>query len=164
MMSEERFTLDYIQSTWWRITDNITGKSIENKERMVVGWLNSLQEENEQLQKQVKSLETTMNATSDYNAFLQAEVKDLEKENEQLKNKTSFLEKRIKCNNEIGHYTNVQNKKKLLLDEWGEKNEIIKKEKGKEFYLEKLALKYVINYFTGEVNKINEEVVWGVKK
>ena len=51
MMSEERFTLDYIQSTWWRIIDNITGKSIENKERMVVDWLNSLQEENEQLRK-----------------------------------------------------------------------------------------------------------------
>ena len=55
-MSEKRFTLDYIQSTWWRITDNITGKSIENKERMVVDWLNSLNEENEQLRKRIEKL------------------------------------------------------------------------------------------------------------
>lgn len=54
-MTEERFTLDYIQSTWWRITDNSTGKSIENKERMVVDWLNSLNEENEQLKKELDS-------------------------------------------------------------------------------------------------------------
>lgn len=94
------------------------------------------------------------------------ENKQLKKENEKLKNKISFLKKRIKirCNNEIGHYTIMQNKKKLLLDEWGEKNEIIEKEKGKEFYLEKLVFKYVINYATGEANKISEETVWGIKE
>ena len=92
--------------------------------------------------------------------------KQLKKENEELKNKISFLKRRIKirCNNEIGHYTIMQNKKKLLSDEWGEKNEIIKKEKGKEFYFKKLIFKYAINYFTGEVNKISEETVWEAKE
>ena len=69
-----------------------------------------------------------------------------------------------KCTNEIGHYINVQNRKKLLSNKWDKKNEIIKKEQGKEFYLEKLVLKYVINYSTGEINKISEETVWEVKE
>ena len=100
------------------------------------------------------------------NIEIMNENEQLKKENEELKNKISFLKKRIKCNNKIGlgHYVNMQNKKKLLLDEWGEKNEIIKKEKGKEFYPKKLVLKYVINYSTGEANKISEETVWEVKE
>ncbi len=53
---------------------------------------------------------------------------------------------------------------KLLSEDWGEKNEIIKKEKGKEYYLKKIVLKYVINYSTGEVNEIIEEVVWEMKE
>lgn len=44
-----------------------------------------LELENENLRKQMKSFETTMNATSDYNAYLQSEVKDLEKENGKLR-------------------------------------------------------------------------------
>lgn len=69
-----------------------------------------------------------------------------------------------RCINEIGHYTNIQNEIKLLSNEWNEKNEIIKKGKGKEFYLKKLIFKYVINYSTGEANKISEETVWEMKE
>lgn len=47
--------------------------------------IQKLKLKNENLQKQMKSFETTMNATSDYNAYLQAEVKDLEKRNKLLK-------------------------------------------------------------------------------
>lgn len=60
IMSEKRFKLDYVQSTWWRITDNITGKVIEYQEKEVVELLNEqqdtisqLKEENEQLRTQL---------------------------------------------------------------------------------------------------------------
>lgn len=53
--------------------------------------LDELREENEQLQKQVKSFETTMNATSDYNAFLESKITTLEKENEQLRKENKDL-------------------------------------------------------------------------
>lgn len=44
-----------------------------------------LELENENLRKQLKSSETTSNATSDYNAFLESKITTLEKENEQLR-------------------------------------------------------------------------------
>ena len=49
--------------------------------------IKDLKEENEKLQKQVESSETTMNATSNYNAFLESKIITLEKESEQLKQK-----------------------------------------------------------------------------
>lgn len=54
-MSEKRFELDYIQSTWWRITDNITGKVILNKEKEVVELLNTIHEENQELKEEKES-------------------------------------------------------------------------------------------------------------
>ena len=43
-----------------------------------------LNQENENLRKQVKSSETTSNATSNYNAFLESKITTLEAENENL--------------------------------------------------------------------------------
>lgn len=48
--------------------------------------IRQLEKENEQLQKQVKSSETTSNATSNYNDFLESKIKTLEKENDNCKN------------------------------------------------------------------------------
>ena len=53
--------------------------------RNVFQLLNSLANENEQLQKQLESSETTSNATSNYNAFLESKITTLEKENGQLR-------------------------------------------------------------------------------
>ena len=67
-MSEKRFELGYIQSTWWKITDTQTGNVIEHNERKVTDLLNSLdnecnflaeqrqylKKENEQLRQQLK--------------------------------------------------------------------------------------------------------------
>ena len=44
-----------------------------------------LELENENLRKQVKSSETTSNATSNYNAFLESKITTLEQENEKLR-------------------------------------------------------------------------------
>ena len=51
----------------------------------VVDKLNELSDENNQLRQDLKSLETTSNATSDYNAHLEGKIITLENENEQLK-------------------------------------------------------------------------------
>lgn len=59
-----------------KIVDELNKLDFENKR---------LREENEQLQKQVKSSETTSNATSHYNAFLESKISTLEKENEELR-------------------------------------------------------------------------------
>ena len=63
-MSEKRFELGYIQSTWWKITDTQTGNVIEHNERKVTDLLNFqntqikiLQEENEQLKLKLKKYE-----------------------------------------------------------------------------------------------------------
>lgn len=55
--------------------------------------IKELEEENEQLRKQVKSSETTSDATSNYNAHLESKITTLEKENEQLKKKLESLQK-----------------------------------------------------------------------
>ena len=52
-----------------------------------------IKKENEQLRKQVKSSETTSDATSNYNAHLESKITTLEKENEQLKKKLESLQK-----------------------------------------------------------------------
>ena len=58
--------------------------------------LKQLRKENEQLRQDLKSLETTSNATSDYNAHLEGKIITLENENEQLrKEKESW--KNIAC-------------------------------------------------------------------
>lgn len=51
-----------------------------------------LELENENLRKQVKSFETTMNATSDYNAHLESKITTLEKENRELNSIKKFAE------------------------------------------------------------------------
>ena len=52
-----------------------------------------LELENENLRKQMKSFETTMNATSDYNAHLESKITTLEKENRELNSIKKFAEK-----------------------------------------------------------------------
>lgn len=54
-----------------------------------------LKEENEQLRKQVKSSETTSDATSNYNAHLESKITTLEKENEQLRKQIQNYEQLI---------------------------------------------------------------------
>lgn len=56
--------------------DNYVRSSCEKEKK--------LQDENEQLRKQVESSATTSNATSHYNAFLESKITTLEEENEQL--------------------------------------------------------------------------------
>lgn len=51
--------------------------------------------ENENLRKQVKSSETTSDATSNYNARLESKITTLEKENEQLREIVNKLEEAI---------------------------------------------------------------------
>lgn len=53
--------------------------------------LNELYEEKEQMKKRLESSETTSNATSNYNAFLESKITTLEKENEELKKKNVLL-------------------------------------------------------------------------
>lgn len=88
-MCDKRFEL--YGNNYLALDDNVEEKTyyLNDDESIVllVAKMNELVEKNKQLQKQVKSLETTMNATSDYNAYLQSEVKDLEKENKQLQKK-----------------------------------------------------------------------------
>ena len=54
--------------------------------------MNELYEEKEQMKKRLESSETTSNATSNYNAFLESKIRTLEKENEQLKQKLENLD------------------------------------------------------------------------
>lgn len=65
---------------------NVTKKLNEQQE-----IISALKEENEQLRKQVESSETTSNATSHYNAFLESKITTLEKENEELKQKLESI-------------------------------------------------------------------------
>ena len=51
--------------------------------------------ENENLRKQVKSSETTSDATSNYNAHLESKITTLEKENKQLREIVNKLEEAI---------------------------------------------------------------------
>ena len=68
--------------------------SIANAENIQLRQENrELKKENENLRKQVKSFETTMNATSDYNAFLESKITTLEKENRELNSIKKFAEK-----------------------------------------------------------------------
>ena len=92
-MSEKRFIIDAINPL--HIHDNGTGEVITARSRMC-DLLNELSDENEQLRQDLKSLETTSNATSDYNAHLEGKIITLENENEQLrKEKESW--KNIAC-------------------------------------------------------------------
>lgn len=90
-MSEKRFNFYYERGNEVVIEDN--GKRLSNKK--VVDLLNKLYEENEQLRQDLKSLETTSNATSDYNAHLQGKIRILEKENEQLRQTVQHLTEEI---------------------------------------------------------------------
>lgn len=80
-MSEKQFRLSSETVLQYKIMNNDT----DLNENEVVDLLNKLYEENEQLRKQVKSSETTSNATSHYNAFLESKITTLEQENEQLR-------------------------------------------------------------------------------
>lgn len=60
--------------------------------------IKELEQENEELQKQVESSETTSNATSNYNAFLESKITTLEEENEQLRQELNGKDCR-KCGN-----------------------------------------------------------------
>lgn len=88
-MTERRFTLDDEENGLCRciLVDGEEMPTCEicellNEEEAII---QRLKLENENLRKQVKSFETTMNATSDYNAFLESKITTLEKENKQLK-------------------------------------------------------------------------------
>ena len=63
---------------------------ILNKKEAII---QRLELENENLRKQLKSSETTSNATSNYNPFLESKITTLEQENEQLR-----LELKTICN------------------------------------------------------------------
>ena len=93
-MSEKQFTC-VLGNDYHIINNNVDNMSYYlqdgNDVVLVINLLNRLVEENEQLQKQVKSFETTMNATSDYNAFLESKITTLEKENEQLRKENKDL-------------------------------------------------------------------------
>ena len=71
-----------------------------------------LNQENENLRKQVKSSETTSNATSNYNAFLESKITTLEAENENLQKELGDMmgDKRFKVcidrNNGVGLFDN----------------------------------------------------------
>ena len=66
-------------------------------------------EENEQLRKQVKSSETTSDATSNYNAHLESKITTLEKENEQLKK-----EYKIAINEMVTDYKKLEKENEQL--------------------------------------------------
>ena len=64
-----------------------------------------LELENENLRKQLKSSETTSDATSHYNAFLESKITTLEKKNEQLKKENNDYEKQFRIiNDKIDEY------------------------------------------------------------
>lgn len=95
-MSEKKFTC-VLGKDYHIINNNVDNMSYYlqdgNDVVLVINLINRLVEENEQLQKQVKSFETTMNATSDYNAFLESKITTLEKENKELNSIKKFAEK-----------------------------------------------------------------------
>lgn len=53
--------------------------------------IDELNQENKQLRKQVESSETTSNATSHYNAFLESKITTLEEENRELRHELDSL-------------------------------------------------------------------------
>lgn len=96
-MTERRFTLDDEENGLCRciLVDGEEMPTCEicellNEEEAII---QRLKLENENLRKQVKSFETTMNATSDYNAFLESKITTLEKENRELNSIKKFSEK-----------------------------------------------------------------------
>ena len=70
-----------VQELNYRSQSDYMCEVLNEKETMI----QRLELENENLRKQVKSSETTSNATSDYNAFLESKITTLEKENEQMR-------------------------------------------------------------------------------
>ena len=98
-MSEKRFELGYIQSTWWKITDTQTNNVIEHNERKVTDLLNSLdnecnflaeqrqylKKENEQLRNENKRLEKDLQTVHNKNKELQTENLELVHMNKQLR-------------------------------------------------------------------------------
>lgn len=93
-MSEKRFSIfddDEVEDVWNELKGTIYCYDEEEAQRCE-NWLNNLhnqnqklKEENEQLKKRLESSETTSDATSNYNAFLESKVRTLEEENKQLK-------------------------------------------------------------------------------
>ena len=90
-MIEKQFKLSSETVLQYRIMNN----DHDLNENEVVDLLNKLYEENEQLRKQVKSSETTSDATSNYNAHLESKITTLEKENEQLQKELQRFKKYV---------------------------------------------------------------------
>lgn len=93
-MSEKKFTC-VLGKDYHIINNNVDNMSYYlqdgNDVVLVINLINRLVEENEQLQKQVESSETTSNATSHYNAFLESKITTLEEENKQLRRQNKAL-------------------------------------------------------------------------
>ena len=82
----KRFTMKHFESTDW-IYDN--DKLIHTKE--IVGLLNELSEENEQLKQSYADLETSMSICRNARNVYSERITELEKENEQLKSELNDL-------------------------------------------------------------------------
>lgn len=85
--------------------------------------MNGLYEEKEQLKIELESSETTSDATSHYNAFLESKISTLEKENEQLRQVVDYWQKKY----EEGTETFVSEKLNELYEENEELREILNK-------------------------------------
>lgn len=81
-----------------RQANRTLGDNLKQEEYENANEYNALLEENEQLRKQVESSETTSNATSHYNAFLESKITTLEKENRELRQELNGKDCR-KCGN-----------------------------------------------------------------
>ena len=99
-MSEKQFYttdiglgLDTISDEMYSFSDEEDFCKLFDKLNEQQDKISELKEENEQLRKQVESSETTSNATSDYNAFLESKITTLEKENRELNSIKKFAEK-----------------------------------------------------------------------
>lgn len=96
-MSEKRFKVsidsnngvglfdDSARLVFIKFTNKEDAVSCKNALMYQCNLMNELYEEKEQLKIDLESSETTSDATSHYNAFLESKIRTLEKENEQLK-------------------------------------------------------------------------------
>lgn len=86
MLNEQQATINHLEK--------VNGKNFA-KRRLLEQDNLVLRNENEQLRKQVKSSETTSDATSNYNAHLESKITTLEKENEQLQKELQRFKKYV---------------------------------------------------------------------
>lgn len=75
--------------------------------------MNELYEEKEQMKKRLESSETTSDATSNYNAFLESKISTLEEENEKLQKQIQNYEQLI-SNSYIGE----EESERFIMNKW----------------------------------------------